>query len=757
MWIKSCTMETSDIVTRIYKREPSNRLTLIHFQSRDGVFREIPDEIPDSLKEGLLKVGIKSLFSHQEESIKLALDGKNIVIATATASGKTLCYNIPVLSKLIEKPESRSLYLFPTKALSADQSTGLKNLMEVTGLNKQMHTYDGDTPPNIRQVLRKSGSIILTNPDMLHKAILPHHTKWTQLFENLDYVVIDELHQYRGVFGSHMANVMRRLKRIANFYGSHPQFIMSSATIKNPGELASKIIEDDVEVVSKDGSPHGDNYLMVYNPPVVDAQMGFRKSVTFEAVRFALECLREDIQTIVFARSRVRVEQILRLLRDGVKKHNISESRIRGYRGGYLPLERREIEKGLRDGSILGVVSTNALELGIDIGQLEAAVIAGYPGTIASLRQQSGRAGRKQQSSLAILVLSNNPLDQYIYSNPKYLIESSPEAGLINPDNLYVMISHIKCAAFELPFVDNEKFGTAEISPILEHLRENGVVNHSGGRWFWMTDKYPADEISLRNSSEGNVTIHDVTSGRTIGEIDMFSAPMLVHDQAIYIHGGITYHVDKLDFKERKAFIRRVNVDYFTDANLQVQLSVLDELKSSDDDGVNIGHGEVSVTAMTSVFKKVKMTTHENLGWGEVHLPEMPMDTTSWWLTLDGNLLLKYSQSEIGLALLGLGNLLIGILPINLMCDPKDLALHIEVKSPHFRNPTIFIYETNAGGVGLSENIFDMGVQPLAMAMDVALGCKCKDGCPACVGPPTSGGPTSKELTIKLIKDILKI
>ncbi|MEZ4812266.1 MAG: DEAD/DEAH box helicase [Caldisericia bacterium] len=748
-------MEAADIVAQIYQRESSDRLTLIHFKSREGEFSDIPTFIPEVIRDGLSKMGIKSLYSHQADAIELAQSRKNVVIATATASGKTLCYNIPVLSKLAVKPESRSLYLFPTKALSSDQSTGLKQLMEEIGLKKQMHTYDGDTPPNIRQVLRKSGSIILTNPDMLHTAILPHHTKWTQLFENLDFIIIDELHQYRGVFGSHLANVIRRLKRIANFYWSHPQFIMSSATINNPADLASKIIEEDVEVVDKDGSPHGDNYLFVYNPPVVDAQMGFRKSVTFEAVRFALDCLKDEIQTIVFARSRVRVEQILSLLKDGVKRLNISQDKIRGYRGGYLPLERREIEKGLRDGSVLGVVSTNALELGIDIGQLEAAVIAGYPGSIASLRQQIGRAGRKQQSSLGILVLSNNPLDQYIFSHPKFLVESSPESGLINPDNLYVMISHIKCAAFELPFVDGERFGTAEITPILEHLRENGVVNHSNGRWFWMTDKYPADEISLRNASEGNVTIHDVSSGRTIGEIDMFSAPMLVHDQAIYIHEGVTYHVDKLDFNERKAFIRRVKVDYFTDANLQVSVSVLRENNESEFDAFKVGSGEISVTALTSVFKKVKMSTHENLGWGEIHLPEMPMDTTSWWLNLDANLEMKYTQSELGLGLQGIGNLLIGILPINLMCDPKDLALHVMVKSPHFRLPTIFIYETNAGGVGLSENIFDMGKQALFMARDVVKTCKCKDGCPACVGPPSIGAPSSKAITIKVLNDLI--
>lgn len=750
-------MDTSDLVARIYRRESSSRLTLIHFQSKSAQYVDIPSDIPNKVRDCLTDLGIDSLYTHQSESIKHIQEGKNVVIATATASGKTLCYNIPVLSRLVTKPESRSLYLFPTKALSSDQSTGLKEMMKTMKIGKQRHTYDGDTPPNLRQMLRKTGSIIITNPDMLHKGILPHHTKWTQLFENLDYVVIDELHGYRGVFGSHMANVVRRLKRIANFYGSHPQFIMSSATIKNPKELATKIIEDDVVVVDNDGSPKGDNYMLVYNPPIIDSQMGFRKSIQFEAVRFALECLKEQVQTIVFARSRIRVEQILSLLKEGVQRFSGDPKRIRGYRGGYLPLERREIERGLKSGDVLGVVSTNALELGIDIGQLEVAIIAGYPGTIASLKQQAGRAGRHHQSSMAILVLSSSPLDQYIHSHPKYIIQSSPEAGLINPDNLYVMISHIKCASFELPFVDGERFGNTEITPILNHLQENGVINHSAGKWYWMTDSYPADEISLRNASEGNVTIHDAKSNHTIGEVDMLTAPMLVHDQAIYIHQGITYHVDRLDFEKRKAFVRKVKVDYFTDANLQVKLSVLDESTSDVKGNISIGWGEVSVTALTSVFKKVKMSTHENLGWGEVHLPEMTMDTTSWWMTLAESFIETFSRSDLGSAMLGLGNLLIGILPINLMCDPKDLALHVEIKSPHFSNPSVYIYETNAGGVGLAENIFDMGLNHLMMAYEIANNCECKNGCPGCVGPPVSNAPPSKELAIKLLSMILNL
>jgi DEAD/DEAH box helicase domain-containing protein len=747
-------MTIEELVGKIFNRTSRDDATIIHFSGKNGSFFPMPDQISHEVKSALEKLGIKELYTHQAQAIELALRKTNTVIATPTASGKTLCFNIPVLSELSHNPSARALYIYPTKALSADQSAGLQELIDASGLPAKMHTYDGDTPVSARQVLRHEGSIILTNPDMLHSAILPQHTKWINLFENLKYVVIDELHQYRGVFGSHMANLIRRLKRICAFYGSHPVFIMSSATIKNPGELASNLIEGDVQVVDEDGSPRGDKYLVVYNPPIVEPQLRLRRSIVFEARKYAIELVKSGIQTIVFARARTTVENILRLIKDDARQNGINPDLIRGYRGGYLPLERREIEKGLREGRILAVVSTNALELGIDIGRLEAAIVAGYPGTIASLRQQLGRSGRKQQSSLGILILSGSPLDQYIAQNPKFLLSTPPESGLINPDNLYIMVSHIKCAAFELPFVDGERFGNAEITPVLEHLEQNGIVNHTNGKWFWMTEVYPADEISLRNAAKENVVILDVTDTpniKTIGQIDLFAAPMLVHDQAVYIHEGVSFHVDKLDFEARKAFVRRVNVDYYTDANLEVSLSVLDEFGKTDTPSHYTGFGEVSVTAITTLFKKIKMNTHENLGFGEVKLPERPMDTTSWWLVVSDRIVKEFSPNDLANALKGLGNLLIGILPLPLMCDPRDLSLHVQVKSPHFARPTVFIYETNAGGVGLSHHIFDLGSQALYMALESLDRCGCVDGCPACIGPAGETEAGTKEKARRII------
>ncbi len=747
-------MTIEELVGKIFKQTARDDAAIIHFSGKNGSFLPVPDHISHAVTDALGRLGIKELYTHQALAVESVLKGQNTVIATPTASGKTLCFNIPVLSEMAKNPSARALYLYPTKALSADQSAGLQELIEASGLPVRMHTYDGDTPVSARQVLRNEGSIILTNPDMLHSAILPQHTKWINLFENLKYVVIDELHQYRGVFGSHMANLLRRLKRICAFYGSNPVFIMSSATIKNPGELARHLLEDDVEVIDNDGSPRGDKFLVVYNPPIVEPQLRLRRSIVFEARKFAIELIKSGIQTIVFARARTTVENILRLIKDDARQNGINPDQIRGYRGGYLPLERRDIEKGLREGKILAVVSTNALELGIDIGRLEAAIVAGYPGTIASLRQQLGRAGRKQQASLGILILSGSPIDQYIAQNPKFLLTSPPESGLINPDNLYIMVSHIKCAAFELPFIDGERFGKAEITPVLEHLEHHGVVNHANGKWFWMTEVYPADEISLRNAAKENVVILDVTDSpniKTIGEIDLFGAPMLVHDQAVYTHEGVSYHVDKLDFEARKAFVRRVNVDYYTDANLEVSLSVLDEFGKTDAPSHSTGFGEVSVTAITTLFKKIKMNTHENLGFGEVKLPERPMDTTSWWLVVSERIVGEFSPNDLANALKGLGNLLIGILPLPLMCDPRDLSLHVQVKSPHFVRPTIFIYETNAGGVGLSQHIYDLGTQALAMALETLDRCSCADGCPACIGPAGETEAGTKEKTRKLI------
>ena len=493
--------------------------------SRGPVQADFPSGLDERLIRALERRGIGRLYSHQASAVAEVLAGRHTVVVTPTASGKTLCYNLPVLNTLLEEPAARAIYLFPTKALAQDQTAELHGLVGEIGVDIQTHTYDGDTPANLRRAIRAAGQIVVTNPDMLHSAILPHHTKWVKLFENLRYVVVDEMHGYRGVFGSHVANVLRRLRRICRFYGSDPLFIFCSATIANPGELAEKLLEAPVSVVDQNGAPAAEKHILLYNPPVVNRQLGIRQSSLLAARAVAGNFLANGIQTIVFARSRLAVEVLLTYLRDDLKKAGRNPELVQGYRGGYLPQQRRAIERGLRAGRILGVVSTNALELGIDIGGLDACLLVGYPGTIASAWQQMGRAGRRAGASVAVLIASSNPLDQFLVGHPDYFFERSPESGLINPGNLNILFNHLKCAAFELPFTDREQFGSAVgvqvTQEMLALLAEDRFVHQAQGRWHWMTESYPAESVSLRSVHDDNFVIIDRTAGtRVIGEID---------------------------------------------------------------------------------------------------------------------------------------------------------------------------------------------------------------------------------------------
>jgi DEAD/DEAH box helicase domain-containing protein len=576
---------------------------------RDPKLAEFPEGLHEGIRAALQHKYINNLYTHQAESFRQVTAGHHVVTVTPTASGKTLCYNLPVLQKILENDASRALYLFPTKALAQDQVAELQEMVDFMEVDIKTHTYDGDTPPTVRQAIRNAGHIVVTNPDMLHSAILPHHTKWVKLFENLNYIVIDEVHSYRGVFGSHVANVIRRLKRICRFYGSKPQFICASATIDNPKEHAERLIGESVTLIDNNGAPAGEKHFVFYNPPVVNQQLGIRKSSVLETRKLAGTLLRSGIQTIVFARSRVRVEILLTYLQELVT-HELGSKSIRGYRGGYLPKLRREIERGLRSGEIRGVVSTNALELGIDIGQLQACVLNGYPGTIASTWQQSGRAGRRQETSLTILVASSNPLDQYLIQNPRYFFERPPEQARIHPDNLIILVDHVKCAAYELPFEANEKFGDESLTDVLEYLTEEQVLHQVNDRWYWMEQSFPAHNISLRSAAQENFIIIDMTNAnRVIGECDRFSAPTLIHEEAIYIHEGIQFQVEKLDYEEKKAYVRQVNVDYFTDASLAVQLKVLHVNREGRVGGLLRQLGEVTVNAQPTIFKKINYST----------------------------------------------------------------------------------------------------------------------------------------------------
>lgn len=723
--------------------------------SKPAVYGEWPAGLDSRILDLLARRGISRPYSHQAAAIAQIREGRNVVVVTPTASGKTLCYNVPVVDTMLRDPRARALYLFPTKALAQDQLAELHSLIEDLGADIRTFTYDGDTPANARKSVRLAGNIVVTNPDMLHTGILPHHTKWHRLFSELRYIVVDEMHTYRGLFGSHVANVLRRLRRICEHYGSHPQIILCSATIANPRELAERLVEEPVELIAESGAPIAGKWLVLYNPPVVNRQLGIRASSLLTARHIASKLIGGGTHTIVFARSRLAVELLLTYLRADAKAAHRREEAIRGYRGGYLPLQRREIERGLRTGEIVGVVSTNALELGIDIGGLDACVIVGYPGTIASTWQQVGRAGRRTSDSVAVLVASSNPLDQFLVAHPRYILSRPVESGLINPDNVYVLASHVKCGAFELPFGLEGKLGRQPIGDLLEHLENHEVLHQAGGQWHWNSAAFPAEEVSLRSASTDNVVIVDETDStkpRVIGEMDRLGAATMLHDEAIYIHQGEQHEVVRLDWEEKKAYVRRVNVDYYTDADLAVRLGVLEVDEEEASGGARRAYGDVSLTTLSTIYKKIKLHTHENVGWGKIRLPEDNLHTKAYWLTLPPEATARLSPTEIQEGLLGLRHVLANVAPLYLMCDPRDLGVQAEVRAPFTDAPTVFVYDNVPGGIGFAERLYALHRELLAAADELVRGCSCETGCPSCVGVPTEPLLDGKALTLGFLR-----
>ncbi len=728
-----------------------------HIPASEGDYRPLPDGIHPSLVSALGAKGIQRLYSHQREAHDALLTGSSVCVVTPTSSGKTLCYNLPVLDAVLKDPESRAMYIFPTKALAQDQLAEMSELALKGDFTLRSYTFDGDTPSQKRRLAKDVGQVIITNPDMLHQAILPHHPTWVKLFSGLKFVVIDEMHGYRGVFGSHVANVLRRLKRIAAFYGSYPQFILASATIANPEELASTLIQDEVALIHKNGAPTSEKEMVFYNPPALTPDGSVRAPVIDTAAKIASRFIAADVQTIVFAKSRVSVELLVQYLR-GSYKERMEKDRIQGYRGGYLPKERRAIERGLREGKIVGVATTNALELGIDIGNLECAVLAGYPGTIASTWQQAGRAGRRSGGSVSILVGGAGPLDQFIVNNPDYFFEEGAEYGLVNPENPYIFGEHIKCAAYELPFKDESDgvtlFAGQDVTPVMERLKDQGILYRSQNRWNWSADSFPAAGISLRSASAENFVVIDAGGGRreVIGEVDWASAPLLIHDEAIYLHGGQQYHVMHLDYPAKKAYVKKVNVDYYTDANLAVGIKVTTVDKSDPEARLNPRFGELSVTALATIFKKIKIYTHENVGSGEIALPEMNMHTQGTWFSFPEEITESLDPRLVGGALSGLANVLLNIAPLFLMSDKRDLGVSVEVRSPLDGLPTVYLYDSYPGGVGLAERIHRLLPDMLNASAELISSCSCLDGCPGCVGPAGEAGEGAKELCLSILR-----
>jgi DEAD/DEAH box helicase domain-containing protein len=726
-------------------------------------FAPFPESLDDRLRTALVSRGIAQLYTHQAQSIGHAMAGRNVVVITPTASGKTLCYNAPVLNAILQDPASRALYLFPTKALAQDQLAELQTLCETlaesSGDQVGVFTYDGDTPQDARRSIRSRAHLVLTNPDMLHSGVLPHHPRWAKLFENLRYIVIDELHAYRGVFGSHLCNVLRRLRRICHHYGSNPVFVCSSATIANPRELAERLTGRPFEVVDQSGAPRGEKFFVFVNPPVVNHQLGIRRSYLGETRRIASEFLKRHLQLIVFAQSRLATEILTTYLKDDFDDEPGAPDRIRGYRGGYLPNRRREIERGLRDGAVRAVVSTNALELGIDIGALDVSVMAGYPGTIAATWQRAGRAGRRHGRSAAVMVASSAPLDQFIVRNPSYFFDASPERALIDPDNLHILVDHIKCAAFELPFSTSEEFGKHALQEILELLAEQGLVHRSAGPrdeqspdgcWSWTSESYPADAVSLRSVSSDNFVVVDTTrETRVIGETGFTSGPATLHPRAIYIVEGSLYQVERLDFDGRKAFVREIDCDYYTDAITHTRVTILDTFAETPPDPFS-AHGEVHVVSRVVGFKKIKFYTNENVGSGELDLPEQQMHTTAYWLTIPATVLalLPYAADDRRDGVLAVAHAIRQVAQLLLMCDRHDIGISIDT-------PRIFIYDNYPGGIGFSEPLFRMHHELLAETRRLIAECECENGCPGCVGPVGNTGPLAKAAALRILDLLL--
>ncbi|MGK2850775.1 MAG: DEAD/DEAH box helicase [Candidatus Limnocylindrales bacterium] len=750
--------DAATVLARLLE-EPSLARGIVHhavIPPREATFAPMPSWLDPRIVAGLASRGIQQLYTHQAEAIGAVHDGQDVVVVTPTASGKTLCYALPALQAIAEDPAARALFLFPTKALGQDQVTEFGELSASAGLSMITSTYDGDTPAPIRSAIRAAGQVVVTNPDMLHSAILPHHTKWFQLFEQLKVIVIDELHTYRGVFGGHVANVLRRLLRICAHYGSRPVIVCCSATIGNPAELAGILTGRPMRLVDRNGAPAGERHVLLVDPPVAEPANGARASAETLAQRWALPFLRAGRQTIVFGRSRVAVEILLTGLRESMRESYGPRSRVRGYRGGYLPTERRSIERGLRDGEILGVVATNALELGVDIGRLDASILAGYPGSVAATWQQFGRAGRRQGTSVSILVASGRPVDQYVIHHPEFLLDGTPEEARLDPDNLHVLLAHLRAATFELPFEPGEVFGPGPADDLLAFLAEERHVRQADdGRWYWSSENFPASEISLRTAAPENVVIIDTTPDRprVLGEVDLFSAQVLVHERAIYLHESVQYYVDRLEWHERKAYVHRVDVDHYTYANRAVTLKPLEVFAEAPATGGRRLHGEVMVASLVTLFKKLKFVTDENVGWGPIDLPELELQTTAYWLTAE-SARDHWRRDELDVALLGAGRAIQTIASVLLMGDPRDLGLVTQVRSPHAEEPTIYLYESVPGGIGLAERLWQRHEELITGAAELVAGCGCDGGCPSCTGPRLEPGIDARALALRLLREL---
>jgi len=754
------------LVAALKRRDGARIVGEVVAPAREARYADFPPDLDPRLRAALVARGVPQLYAHQRDAWSHVASGHDTVIVTPTASGKTLCYNLPAVDAAL-KTGAKALYVFPTKALAQDQVSELLELNAAGRLGIRAYTFDGDTPGDARRAVRTHGDIVVTNPDMLHQAILPHHTKWAQFFESLRFVVIDELHTYRGVFGSHVANLIRRLRRICRFYESDPVFIACSATIANPAELAGKLLGGPVRTVTESGAPRGERRLIVWNPPVLNADLGIRASARSQSTRIARLAIRMGLRTIVFANSRLEVEVLTKYLKDVFDRDPRKPARVAAYRGGYLPTDRRDKEARLRAGRLDCVVSTSALELGMDIGALDVCILNGYPGSIAGALQRFGRAGRRQRTAIGVLVCTSDPLDQYLARHPDFFLGASPEHARLDPDQLLILMDHIRCAAFELPFSAGEVFGGGVLEEALAYLADQGIVHREGSRWHWIADSYPANAVSLRSIAEGNFTVIDVTDGRkdVIAETDYSSAAVTLYEGAIYMVQSAPWQVERLDWVGRKAFVRATSADYYTDAIDYTKLKILDEFAGEGSATARCAHGEVHVVRRVAGYKKIRYYTHENVGYGRVSLPDQEMHTTALWWEADPRALARAfaTRCEALDGFLGAAHAAHRIAVFLSLAEPRDIGravgdggpeaawvatpgsggraetraldgAPVELESRPFR-PTLYLYDNYPGGIGIAAPLFGLREQVIDRSIELVTQCGCKHGCPACVGP----------------------
>jgi len=745
-------MDAQTILRRLQRSEffQDQVVEVKEIPAREPDYQNVADGLAEPIAVTLGRQGINKLYSHQATAIENIRDGRDIVIVTGTASGKTLCYTIPVMEALLEESQATMLFIYPTKALAQDQLRALGHMQDdELGLTFLAGAYDGDTPQNLRRKLRDGGNIILTNPDMLHQGILPHHARWNRFFTHLRYIVIDEVHAYRGVFGSHLANVIRRLMRVCRHYGSTPQFICSSATIANPREHAGNITGREMTLVDNDGAPRGSKQFVMWNPPPLTTAAsgqttdwrvgGDRRSARGEAVQLMTKLVREGIQTIAFVRTRLAAELIFKDVRDRLRpvSRKLAES-IHAYRGGYLPEERRNIERRLASGKIMGVASTNALELGIDIGSLDTCILVGYPGSVASLWQQAGRAGRGVEESLVFLVGQNAPMDQFLMAHTEYLFGQDPEQAVVDPDNPHILVGHLKCASNELPIGPTDTpllghYGEA----VLELLEEDGVVRHINDNWYWASSEYPAAGVNLRNIAGPVYTIQDEAEGeRVIGTMDEITALSQLHSHAVYLHGADTYFVNRLDLEEKIAFVERKDLDYYTQSVQSSEIRVDETISDQEIPGGHLGYGDVTVTTSIPMFKKIRFHSRDSLGFEQLELPPQSLETVALWFTPPSEVVAEMTEKRmiVGEALIGIANVLIEVAPFYVMCDTQDIGTVVDAKN--LGSDALFLHDRYPGGMGYARRCHECFGDILKTIGEVIRNCSCDDGCPSCVGAP---------------------